>query len=321
MKKLVYIVLVVCVSVALTACSSGHYTHNEKDKITTKNKLNIYTTVFAFESFTKQIGGKYVNVDTIYHPGADTHTYEPSQRDMINIAKSDLFIYSSDDLDSVAKKITKSMNNDDMKLAVAEGLNHDELLEEDHDHDEHEHEHHSHEEESHDPHVWLDPVLDKQMSEKIKNDLVKRDPDHKAYYEQNYKKLDKDLTDLDKKLKQITANPKRDKVVISHDSLGYLAHRYHFEQEGVSGMNNEEPSQKDILALVKNINDTKQPYILYEQNITSKITDIIRDETNAEPVSFNNLSVLSKSQANDESLTFQSVMKKNIQSLDKALNK
>ena len=49
--------------------------------------MKIYTTVFAFESFTKQIGGKYVDVDTIYPPGADMHTYEPSQRDMINIAK------------------------------------------------------------------------------------------------------------------------------------------------------------------------------------------------------------------------------------------
>ena len=67
-------------------------------------------------------------------------------------------------------------------------------------------------------------------------------------------------------------------------------------------MNNEEPSQKDILALIKQINQSKQPYILI-QNITSKITDVIRDETNAEPVS-NNLSVLSKEQANDKDLTF-----------------
>ena len=147
---------------------------------------------------------------------------------------------------------------------------------------------------------------------KIKNDLVKRDPQHKAYYEQNFKKLNQDLTDLDNNLKTITKNPKREKVTISHDSLGYLAERYHFQQEGVSGMNNEEPSQKDILALIKQINQSKQPYILYEQNITSKITDVIRDETNAEPVSFNNLSVLSKEQANDKDLTFQSIMMKRI---------
>ena len=73
-------------------------------------------------------------MDTIYPPGADTHSYEPTQRDMINIAKSDLFIYSSDDLDPVAKTITQSMTNDDMKLA---DLNHHTLLEEDHDHEDH----------------------------------------------------------------------------------------------------------------------------------------------------------------------------------------
>ena len=28
-----------------------------------------------------------MDVDTIYPPGADMHTYEPSQRDMINIAR------------------------------------------------------------------------------------------------------------------------------------------------------------------------------------------------------------------------------------------
>ena len=61
------------------------------------------------------------------------HTYEPSQRDMINIAKSDLFVYSSDHLDPVAAKITKSMNNNDMKLAVANSLNKQILVNEDDD--------------------------------------------------------------------------------------------------------------------------------------------------------------------------------------------
>ena len=35
-------------------------------------------------------------------------------------------------------------------------------------------------------------------------------------------------------------------------------------------MNNKEPSQKDILALINQIKDTHEPYILYEQNISSK---------------------------------------------------
>ena len=58
-----------------------------------------------------------------------------------------------------------------------------------------------------------------------------------------------------------------------------------------------------------------------KQNISSKITDVIRKETQTQPVNFNNLAVLSQSQSEDQTLTFQSIMKKNIQALDKALNK
>ena len=159
------------------------------------------------------------------------------------------------------------------------------------------------------------------MKTKIKDDLVHKDPAHRRYYEHNYKQLVEDLKQIDHTLSNITTRPKRDKVIISHDSLGYLARRYHFEQEGVSGMNNKEPSQKDILALINQIKDTHEPYILYEQNISSKITDVIRQETQTQPVNFNNLAVLSQSQSEDQTLTFQSIMKKNIQALDKALNK
>ena len=40
-------------------------------------------------------------------------------------------------------------------------------------------------------------------------------------------------------------------------------------------MNDDEPSQKKILSIVKNIKIS--PYVLYEQNITSKITDVIKN--------------------------------------------
>ncbi len=74
--------------------------------------------------------------------------------------------------------------------------------------------------------------------------------------------------------------------MISHDSIGYLANRYGFKQEGVSGMNNEEPSQRDLMDIVNNIKQTKQPYVLYEQNISSKVTDVIQKESNSTPLSF-----------------------------------
>jgi len=309
----------------LSAC--GNINKGENKDVSSKNKLKIYTTAFAFQSFTEQIGGKYVDVESIYPPGADMHTFEPTQKEMVNIAKGDLFIYSNKEMDPVAKKIAGSINNKDLKLALTANLTHDDLVvnhEHEHEHEGHDHDHeadgHNHEEGSEDPHVWLDPVLNKKMVKSIKDDLVKKDPQHKTYYENNYKQVVDDLNDINQSLTKITEHPKRDTVVISHDSIGYLANRYGFKQEGVSGMNNEEPSQRDLMNIVNNIKQTKQPYVLYEQNISSKVTDVIQKESNSTPLSFHNMATLSKEESKESNITYQSLMKQNIKSLDKALN-
>ncbi|KTW22953.1 ABC transporter substrate-binding protein [Staphylococcus xylosus] len=313
------------VVVMLSAC--GNINKGENKDVSSKNKLKIYTTVFAFQSFTEQIGGKYVDVKSIYPPGADMHTFEPTQKEMVNIAKGDLFIYSNQEMDPVAKKIAGSINNKDLKLALAANFTHDDLVvnhEHDHEHEGHEHAHeeegHEHEEGSEDPHVWLDPVLNKKMVKSIKDDLAKKDPQHKDYYENNYKQVVNDLDNINQRLTEVTEHPKRDTVVISHDSIGYLANRYGFKQEGVSGMNNEEPSQRDLMNIVNNIKQTKQPYVLYEQNISSKVTDVIQKESNSTPLSFHNMATLSKEESKEGNITYQSLMKRNIKSLDKALN-
>lgn len=313
------------VIVMLSAC--GNINKGENKDVSSKNKLKIYTTVFAFQSFTEQIGGKYVDVESIYPPGADMHTFEPTQKEMVNIAKGDLFIYSNQEMDPVAKKIAGSINNKDLKLALAANFTHDDLVvnhEHEHEHEGHEHAHeeegHEHEEGSEDPHVWLDPVLNKKMVKSIKDDLAKKDPQHKDYYENNYKQVVNDLDNINQRLTEVTEHPKRDTVVISHDSIGYLANRYGFKQEGVSGMNNEEPSQRDLMNIVNNIKQTKQPYVLYEQNISSKVTDVIQKESNSTPLSFHNMATLSKEESKEGNITYQSLMKRNIKSLDKALN-
>ncbi|PTI70223.1 metal ABC transporter solute-binding protein, Zn/Mn family [Staphylococcus succinus] len=318
MKKSILLLLICTLGIVLGAC--GNTNEEEKKDVSTKNKLEISTTAFAFQSFTEQIGGKYVDVHSIYPPGADIHSFEPTQKDMIDIAKDDLFIYSNNEMDPVAKKIAKSIKNDDLKLPLAQNLSsHDLVANDEHEH-EHEHEHEAHEEGSEDPHVWLDPVLDKKFAKEIKNNLVKKDPEHKAYYEANYKKVAKDINAIDKKLKVITNKPKRDTVIISHDSIGYLAKRYGFKQEGVSGMNNEEPSQKALMGIVEDIEKSQQPYVLYEQNISSKVTDVIKKESNTTPVSFHNMATLSKDEEKERNISYQSLMKRNIKSLDKALN-
>lgn len=319
MKK-IFSLLLIATLVLMAACG------NDSVEKSAKGKLKVYTTVFPYKSMIEQIGGEHVEVKSIYPNGIDIHSFEPTQKDTMNVAKSDLFIYSGAELDQVAGKIAESAKNkntvelaksiDEHDLLSGEAHHHDQSQEEGHEHEGHDHEGHDHG--AHDPHVWLDPVFNKAFAKTIKDELIKKDKKNEKTYTENYNKLVKDIDEIDKELKEISKDKKQDTVFISHDSIGYLAKRYGFKQEGVSGMNNEEPSQSDIINMINNVNKSKATVILYEQNIPTKTVDIIKNKTNAEAAPFHNMSVLTDKDAKD--VKYQDLMKENIKSLDKALN-
>ncbi|EHJ07303.1 zinc ABC transporter substrate-binding lipoprotein AdcA [Staphylococcus simiae] len=338
-KKLGILCLVPALALSLAACGNNDQKHQD-------GKITIKTTVYPLQSFAQQIGGKHVNVSSIYPAGTDLHSYEPTQKDILSASKADLFVYTGDKLDPVAKKVASTIKDKDKKLSLEDKLDKTALLTDQHHHDE-EHEHgsekHEHEEEHHhgeehdhddkgheehkghhhhggyDPHVWLDPKMDQTFAKEIKDELVKKDPKHKNEYEKNYKKLNDDLKDLDKEMAQTTKDKKGNAVFISHESIGYLADRYGFVQKGIQNMNAEDPSQKELTKIVKEIKDNDVKYILYEDNVANKVTETIRQETDAHPLKFYNMESLNKEQQKKDNITYQSLMKSNIKNIDKSL--
>ena len=297
----------------LAACSNNQ---NSADDQT----LTVYTTVFPLTSFVEQIAGDTVNVESIYPQGADMHSYEPTQKDMISYSDGDLFLTTSNELDPVASSIAETIKNDTEIIETAADINAEAFLESHHEHG-HEEAHSDEEEHDHgsmDPHIWLSPSLASDMALSVKTALTELSPDNADMYNENYEALKADIEQLDEQLTQISSDPVNTDVFISHESIGYLAHQYGFNQVGINGLSNQEPSQQELTEIIDSINAEDIPYILYEPNVTSTVTDVIRSETNAEPLYFNNLESL----ANDdpEDATYQSMMEKNIESLDKALN-
>ena len=111
-------IFVAVLTLSLAAC--GKDSHNQSSDH--KGKLDVKTTVYPLKSFAQQIGGKYVNVESVYPKGVDPHTYDPSQKQMVDIGKSDLFLYTGDNLDPVAKKIAKAINDKDKTLSLESAL-------------------------------------------------------------------------------------------------------------------------------------------------------------------------------------------------------
>ncbi len=83
-------------------------------------------------------------------------------------------------------------------------------------------------------------------------------------------------------------------------------------------MNAEEPSQKDLTNIVKQIKEDKVKNILIEENVSHKVADTVRKETNAKTFKFYNMGSHTKQQDDDKN-TYQSFMKENIKAIEKAL--
>lgn len=311
MKKIFPLLFLLLLTLA--ACSNNQ---NSADDQT----LTVYTTVFPLTSFVEQIAEDTVNVESIYPQGADMHSYEPTQKDMISYSDGDLFLTTSNELDPVASSIAETIKNDTEIIETAADINAEAFLESHHEHG-HEEAHSDEEEHDHgsmDPHIWLSPSLASDMALSVKTALTELSPDNADMYNENYEALKADIEQLDEQLTQISSDPVNTDVFISHESIGYLAHQYGFNQVGINGLSNQEPSQQELTEIIDSINAEDIPYILYEPNVTSTVTDVIRSETNAEPLYFNNLESLANNDPEDA--TYQSMMEKNIESLDKALN-
>ena len=83
MKKILSVLLAVLL---LSGCAPQN---NESDKV------KIVTTLFPQYDFAREIGGAYAEVSLLLPPGVESHTFEPSPADIININKQEFIYYAT----------------------------------------------------------------------------------------------------------------------------------------------------------------------------------------------------------------------------------
>ncbi|MDX8345032.1 metal ABC transporter solute-binding protein, Zn/Mn family [Rossellomorea sp. YZS02] len=374
MKKYLFISLVLILSMFLSACNqTNKTTGNNGSQSEGGESISIMTSLYPLQYFAERIGGDLVKVESLLPPGSDAHTFEPTSKDMISIAESDLFIFNGLGMESYAEKITKSLENEDTIMVEAtkgvdviasshdhsEEGHHDEgeaAHEEDH-HEEgdaaheeehheegdaaHEEEHHeegdaTHEEEHHeedaavheeehhhgdyDPHVWLDPNRAIGLAENIRDALIDLQPQHKDSFNQNFDELKKDLESIDTEFTSLAQESDHPEILVSHAAYGYWEDAYGIEQLAVAGLSpTDEPSQKELKEIIETAKEHSIHYVIFEQNVTTRVAEIIQKEINAKPLKVHNLSVLTESDIENNE-NYLTLMKKNIKILEQAMN-
>ncbi|MEH7492327.1 metal ABC transporter solute-binding protein, Zn/Mn family [Neobacillus niacini] len=302
---------ILLISLVITACSAeNEQTDNKKEQLT------IYSTVFPLQYFTERIGGKYVTVNTIYPPGADEHTFEPSQKDMIKLADSDLFFYIGLGLEGFVESAKESLKNENVSLIpTAEDL----ILDPAEEHEAHD----DHEDDGHgdfNPHVWLDPVYSKEMATVIRDSLIEKMPQNKETFNQNYQKLADELDQLNSEFESTIQTAKHKEILVTHAAFSYWEQRYGLREISISGLSTtNEPTQRELENIISLADKQGLHYILFEQNVQSKLAEIVQKEIDAKALPVHNLGILTKENIKDNE-TYFTLMEQNLESLKTALN-
>lgn len=310
------IILLLLIIFFVAACGNENKTTNDENEIT------IYTSIYPIQYILERIADGTISVSSVYPPGVDAHSYEPTAKDMTKIAESDAFIYLGSGLEAFAETTADALQDQDVKLIEIgshEELFHTEEINAEHSHmDDTEHDGHNHGD--HDPHIWIDPKRMIEMANIIKEELIQLNPVDEGVYQTNFEELETDLLNLDNEFATTLGEKTNKKILVSHAAYGYWEERYGIEQISINGLSSSsEPSQKELTEIIDQAKEYDLNYIIFEQNSSNRVSEIIQSELGIESMIIHNLSVLTDEdiQNNEDYL---SLMRDNLQVLDKVTN-
>lgn len=240
-----------------------------------------------------------MEVHNLVPPGVEPHDFEPTPKEMVALTEADLFVYNGFGFEKWAERAAGML--DGQKTHIVNTSEKMDPVDED-------------------PHVWLNPLLAKRQAEAIKDALVEADPDNSETYKENFHKLAQQFDELDRKMQEITENAERTEIIVSHAAFGHLTKQYGLKQLSISGLSpSVEPSQKELQSIIDYARENEIKFIMFDAFVNSRLADVVKSEIGAEELRLDSLEIMTKEQL-EQGENYFSIMKKNIDNLEKALN-
>ncbi|MFF2776567.1 metal ABC transporter substrate-binding protein [Streptomyces sp. NPDC058052] len=290
-------------------------------------KLDVVASFYPVQYLAEQIGGGHVAVQTLTKPGVEPHDLELKPRQIGELSDADVLLYLKGIQPAVDEAIAQAGVEHTVDAAALTTLEaHDTGAGEGHDHahegeespEDAAHEDHDHGSEAGtDPHVWLDPVKYAEVAKGVGAAFAKADPAHAADYEKNTAALVKKLGALDTEFETGLKNTATRTFITTHSAFGYLAERYHLEQEGISGVDPEsEPSPARIKQLQDIAREDKVSTVFFETLASDRTAKTLAKDTGLATDVLDPLEGITDASRGDD---YIEVMRSNLAALQKAL--
>ena len=303
MKRLLTGLLALALAASLTACG--------REAPPEDGRLRVVCTLFPYYDFVRQIGGDAVDVTLLVPAGRETHSFEPTPRDVIRISEADVFLYNGGESEQWVDDILDAAGADIpcvLSMMDAAELYEEEYAEgmqaahgHDHDHDGHDEDDHD-EDIGYDEHIWTSPVTAMTLCRVIADALCEADPANAEGYRVRLDDYLTRLAALDETFRDIVAGASRRLLVFGDRfPLLYFCRAY------------------GLKYLIDLVNEQHIPVVYTIELSSRKVAQAIAETTGAQVRTFHSCQTVSRAEF-DSGVTYLQLMEANTDALREGLS-
>ncbi|MCL2381913.1 MAG: metal ABC transporter substrate-binding protein [Treponema sp.] len=299
--------------------------------------LRVVATIFPQYDFVRHIAGDRVALTMLLSPGAESHGFEPTPRDIIAINNAHLLIYVGGHGDVWVNPILASLGREDLRTValldlvdaveqeIVEGMEihhaHDHAHGHDHHAHAHAHTHHTHEP-HYDEHVWTCPRNAIVIVRALADILAELDPDNASFFRENAAAYIAELQELDRAFAGVVADAARRTVIFGDRfPFRYLTDTYGLTYfAAFTGCSAEtQASPATIAFLIERIRQEDIPVVFHIEFSNRLIANVIAEATGARLLELHSLHNVSHADFT-AGVTYLDLMRRNVETLREALN-
>lgn len=276
---------------------SQNYTLTTVSPIVEQSKIKIFASFYPIYDFIKKIGNEAIDVSTIVPSGIEPHDFEPTPKQVVELQNADLIFINGAGFEKWIEKIGNDHVVDLSKRLAVENVG-----------------------DMPNPHVWLDPLMVKNMSQVILDVLISKDPQNAKYYKTNFEHFNTNLNKLDSDIAGNLTNCKHDDFIAFHNAFGYFSKRYGLNQHSIEGLIPEaDINPQKVTDTIKLAKQLGINIIFSEENMDPRLSNTIANEINGQVLVLNPVEVITEDDQ-EKGKDYFSTMYENLNNLKIALD-
>lgn len=200
-----------------------------------EKSLAVLTSIPLLEKVVQEVVSgvnKKVTVESLINQEQSMHSYSLKPSDLVKFKKAQLFFIIGVGFENLDIKSLRAKFPNLKIIVLGENVPYSKKM---------------------DPHIWNHPLNMIAIVKKVTEELQGVNPEEKSVLQKNVSRIDSDLTHLYQKYQKEFSQLKNKKIVVSHNSFGYLEMAYGIEILSPSGFASHDQSKPGDISRIKQL--------------------------------------------------------------------